>query len=219
MSEELKDASRVLLREMMWATLVNGILGVVMMVTFCFAVGDNLDQLLYNVTGSTAASIVMAVVLIVLQLFSAITTIAFSSRQTWAFAGDLGFPGSRWLSAINFGSEAALDAIKSVSNSALLLSYIICIGCVRLKRLRGQPLLPRSFDLGHWGGPINDAALAFLIVGFVFSFFSTDVEPEAFDMDWAVVIFFGVGALAGIYYHFIGGKHQYTSPKSLTKQT
>lgn len=43
MSEELKDASRVLLREMMWATLVNGILGVVMMVTFCFAVGDNLE--------------------------------------------------------------------------------------------------------------------------------------------------------------------------------
>lgn len=105
----------------------------------------------------------------------------------------------------------------SVSNSALLISYIICIGCVRLKRWRGEPLLPRSFSLGKFGAPINDAALAFLIVGFVFSFFPTDVKPDAPDMNWAIVIFVGVGALAGLYY-VMGGSKKYVSPRSIVKQ-
>ncbi|GAB7350015.1 hypothetical protein MBLNU459_g0689t1 [Dothideomycetes sp. NU459] len=252
MSEELKDASRVLPKAMMWATVVNGILGIVMMITFCFAVGDSLDdvlnsatgipiiQLLYNVTGSNAGTVVMGTVLIILSYFSAITTIASSSRQTWAFARDMGFPASRWLSyvkpgwdiplnslllcfgismvlaAINFGSDVALDAIISVSNAALIFSYIVCIGCVRLKRWRGQALLPRAFSLGRWGSLINDAALAYLLVGFVFSFFPTDVNPDAPDMNWAIVVFAGVGILAGIYY-VAGGSKKYISPGSIVK--
>lgn len=103
-----------------------------------------------------------------------------------------------------------------MSNAALIFSYIICIGCVRLKRWRGQPLLPRPFSLGRWGGLINDAALAYLFVGFVFSFFPTDVAPDAPDMNWAIVVFFGVGTLAGIYY-VAGGSRKYISPGSIVK--
>lgn len=121
------------------------------------------------------------------------------------------------LGTINFGSEAALDAIMSVSNSALLFSYIICIGCVRLKRFRGEPLLPRSFDLGKFGAPINDLAMAFLLVGFVFSFFPTDVNPTAPNMNWSVVIFAGTGAIAGLYYYF-GGSKKYVSPRTIIKE-
>ena len=113
MSEELRDASKVLPKAMIWATFVNGILGIVMMISFCFAVGDDLDgvlnsntgipvvQLLYNVTGSHAGTSVLTVVLLILQYFSAITTIASSSRQTWAFARDRGFPFSDWLCRVN----------------------------------------------------------------------------------------------------------------------
>ncbi|THW48713.1 amino acid transporter [Aureobasidium pullulans] len=252
MSEELRDASRVLPKAMMWATFINGALGCVMIISFCFAAGDNLDgilntgtgipvvQLLYNVTNSKAGTSVLIVVLLILQYFSAITTIASSSRQTWAFARDRGFPFSEWLSrvdprwdvpvnslllclavslilgAINFGSETALDAIMSVSNSALLFSYIMCIGCVRLKRWRGQPLLPRRFDLGRWGAPLNDAALAFLVVAFIFSFFPEDVNPDAPDMNWAIVIWGAMWVLAGAYYYF-GGSKKYVSPGSLVK--
>ena len=52
------------------------------------------------------------------------------------------------LSAINFGSDVALNAILSVSNAALVFSYIISIGCIMLKRIRGEFLLPRRWDLG-----------------------------------------------------------------------
>lgn len=31
---------------MIWATIINGLLGIVMMITFCFAVGDNLESII-----------------------------------------------------------------------------------------------------------------------------------------------------------------------------
>lgn len=126
MSEELRDASRILPKAMIWATVINGILGIIMMITFCFAVGDNLDvilnsntgipvvQLLYNVTGSHAGTTVMTLLLLILQYFSAITTIASSSRQTWAFARDRGFPFSDWLCYVS----------PSIAQSSLIDRFI-----------------------------------------------------------------------------------------------
>ena len=125
------------------------------------------------------------------------------------------------LSAINFGSNAALQAILSVSNAALIFSYIISIGSVRLKRLRGQPLLPSRFSLGKWGGVINDVSLAFLLVGFVFSFFpmapSVGNANWLLDFNWAIAIFSGTWVLAGIYY-VLGGRERYIEPVSLVKE-
>jgi choline transport protein len=125
------------------------------------------------------------------------------------------------LSAINFGSTAALNAILSVSNAALIFSYIVSIGSVRLKRWRGQPLLPSRFSLGKWGGVINDISLAFLFVGFVFSFFpmAPSVGDAAWlvDFNWAIVIFASTCALAGIYY-VLGGGERYIAPVSLVKE-
>lgn len=40
MSEELKDASLQLPRAMMWATFANGIMGIVMLISFCFCITD-----------------------------------------------------------------------------------------------------------------------------------------------------------------------------------
>lgn len=125
------------------------------------------------------------------------------------------------LSAINFGSNAALQAILSVSNAALIFSYILSIGSVRLKRLRGQPLLPSRFSLGRWGGPINDVSLAFLLVGFLFSFFpltpSVGNPDWVADFNWAIIIFSGTCVLAGTYYVLGGGK-RYIAPVSLVKE-
>lgn len=82
----------------------------------CFAVKDNdylniinasptgipVMQLLLNITKSQAGTIVLSVILIILNYFATITTIASSSRQTWAFARDMGFPYSRWLQHVCF---------------------------------------------------------------------------------------------------------------------
>jgi choline transport protein len=125
------------------------------------------------------------------------------------------------LSAINFGSNTALQAILSVSNATLIFSYVVSIGSVRLKRLRGEPLLPSRFSLGKWGGVVNDISLAFLIVGFVFSFFplTPSVGDTAWlvDFNWAIIIFSGTCILAGVYYVLGGGK-RYVAPVSLVKK-
>jgi choline transport protein len=112
MSEELKDASRVLPSAMVWATIFNGILGLSMLITFCFCIGDvdavlngptgiPVIQVLYNCTGSYAGTVVMTVVLILLSLVGTITCIAASSRQMWAFARDKGFPFSSYIEHVS----------------------------------------------------------------------------------------------------------------------
>ena len=40
MSEELKDASKELPRAMMWSITLNGILGITMVISFCFCIKD-----------------------------------------------------------------------------------------------------------------------------------------------------------------------------------
>ena len=202
-------------------------------------------EVVHNATGSFAAVWVLGTLLLVLTYFGTATMIAAVSRQCWAFARDGGFPFSSWihrvhprfdipvnallfclgcslaLSCINFGSEVALSAIVSVSNAALVFTYIASIGCIRLKRVRGEALLPRRFDLGRWGGVINDVSLLFLIVSFVFSFFP--VAPamgdptSTVDFNWAVVVFVGTLLLAAAYY-VAGGRKKYVPPVRLVKR-
>ena len=108
-----------------------------------------------------------------------------------------------------------------MSNAALLFSYIVSVGCIRWKRLRGEPLLPRRWSLGRWGAPVNDITLAFLLVGLVFSFFPVAPlvgDPEwAADMNWAIVIFAATILLASGYF-WAGGRHAYVAPVALVKQ-
>ena len=65
LAEEIRDASRILPKPMMWAVGINGLLGWIMLITFCFTLGS-IDNILttpttypfmqdfYNVTNSNA---------------------------------------------------------------------------------------------------------------------------------------------------------------------
>ena len=121
------------------------------------------------------------------------------------------------ITALNFGSDVALNAIISLSNAALLFSYIASIGSIRIKRWRGEELLPRRWSLGNWGGNINDIALAFLFLSFVFSFFPETPMPGTEGMNWAIVIFAFVIAAASLNY-FVNARRIYIAPMSLVKQ-
>lgn len=120
------------------------------------------------------------------------------------------------ITALNFGSDVALNAIISLSNAALIFSYIASIGCIRLKRWRRQPLLPRRWTLGPFGGPVNDAALVFLLVSFVMSFFPVVPLPSVQEMNWAVLIF-GVVIIVATVNYYISAQHHYIAPVALVK--
>jgi amino acid transporter len=283
MSEEIKDASIVLPRAIIWAASLNGTLGFIMVITFCFTLGNLEDilstptgypfiQVFYNVTNSNAGTSVMTAILIVNITSACISTVATTSRQTWSFARDKGLPFSSFvshvsaqsivnlssasrslfavwsfhidlyfmqvkpgwniplnavlitftitclLSLINIGSTVAFNAIGSLAVSALLATYIISFTCLILKRVRGEPLPPRRWNLGQFGIFVNIGAVIFLLIVWVFIFFpvSTPVTPTT--MNWNVVMFCGTMIFAVIYY-VIFGRKTYTSPVELVKRT
>lgn len=80
----------------------------VLIITMLFCIGP-LDALLdvdlpylnlFANTGSTAASLFLAIVLLLLLVLGNITALATTSREVWAFARDKGFPFSGWISHV-----------------------------------------------------------------------------------------------------------------------
>ena len=92
----------------MGTAVLNGVLGFVMLITFCFCIQD-LDAALsaptgfpfiyifYNATQSYAGTSIMACILIFMYTFGVIGTVATCSRQIFAFARDKGLPFSGFL--------------------------------------------------------------------------------------------------------------------------
>ncbi|KAI8931135.1 hypothetical protein NX059_011489 [Plenodomus lindquistii] len=241
MSEELQDAAHTLPRSMLWTAIVNSSLGLVMIITWSFCIGDVESaimsptgqphiQILYNVTGSKAATSVLISVTIIMAIFGCVNNVASTSRQLFAFARDKGVPFSAFfsyvqpgwdlpinsviitfaisvgLSLINIGSTVALNSIISLGIGALLTSYLISISCLWLKRFRGEPLLPSKFSLGKAGVWVNGIAIVWLVFAFVFSFFPTFPHPAPDVMNWGILIYGIVVTFALVYYYLYGRK-------------
>ncbi|RMY35367.1 hypothetical protein D0866_04659 [Hortaea werneckii] len=121
------------------------------------------------------------------------------------------------LSLINIGSTTALNAILALTVVSLLCSYMIVISLVILRRVRGQSLPSRRFNLGRLGLPINILAMCYLMPIFVFAFFpvTSTVTPES--MNWAIVMFGGIMGFALVWY-FIWGHKVYVPPVALVKR-
>lgn len=96
-------------------------------------------------------------------------------------------------------------------------AYILSIGCVLLKRLRGEKLPPRRWSLGRFGMGINIASLAFLFPIFVFSFFPLTKTVDAHSMNWSVVMYLAMIGFASVYYYF-WGRYQFIAPVALVKR-
>ncbi|KAI4112532.1 MAG: hypothetical protein LQ345_006331 [Seirophora villosa] len=192
-------------------------------------------QLFYNVTNSRVGTHIMTTIIVVNIVSAVISEIATASRQIWSFARDDGFPFSNFLkkvspgwniplnavvvnfafgvaiSLINLGSSVALGAIVSLTLASLLSSYILSIGCMFLKRIRGEPLPPAALPLGRWGLAINGVALAFLTAFFIFCFFPTTRLVNASTMNWNSAMFGGITLFATIWY-LVGGHKKYRPP-------
>lgn len=179
-----------------WTYIVNGLLGLIMLVSFLFAM-PSVDDAINDPTGypmmyafqqamPMTGTIVLTVLMMVLLMAGNISYQASTARQTYAFARDRGFPGSRWLgfvnpklmipvnavifsavftiilSLINIGSSAAFNAIISLGAVAQMGTYAISITCVVYRRLTAPHLLPKArWSLGRWGVLVNIVGLLF----------------------------------------------------------
>ncbi|KAF7503562.1 hypothetical protein GJ744_003635 [Endocarpon pusillum] len=135
MSEETKNAARTLPRSIMWSTCLNSLLGLAMVITICYTIGD-IDsvletetgypfiQIFYNTTQSLAGASVMTVVIILTILASTIATTASASRQIWSFARDKGVPFSSTISRVTPGWNIPVNSVIISLVVVILLSLI-----------------------------------------------------------------------------------------------
>jgi choline transport protein len=191
-------------------------------------------QLFMN-TSSVSAALALTIILLILIFAGNITVLAVTSREIFAFSRDKGFPFSKWLSTmerkrqipfnavyvtvvaagilclINLGSTSGFNIIVSLNLLALMSTYMLSIGCITLKRLRGQPLPPARWSLGRWGLPIN--IFGFLYSGFVviFSCFPNELPVDTGSANWAPVVWAGVLVLSIVTY-LLHGRKTFTAP-------
>lgn len=118
---------------MMLTVLLNGALGLITTITYCFAIQSVEDQIISSTapypfveifataTNSTAGAIGMTVPTVLMTLSMCINSVAAASRQAWSFARDDGLPFPAWFTS--------LVPIKStpIPLNAMFTSLIILI--------------------------------------------------------------------------------------------
>lgn len=195
---------------------------------------------LFRNTGSTSMALALTIILLILISAGNITTLATTSREVFAFSRDRGFPFSAWLSRIdgshlipfnavyatafwsgvlcliNLGSTFAFETIVSLTLLALLSTYMLSIGCVLLKRLRGESLPSARWSLGRLGLPVNAFAFAYSGFALVFSCFPVGLPVDTSTANWAPAVWAGV-VLLSLFSSFTHGKNRFTAPVTFVK--
>ncbi|GAB7365931.1 hypothetical protein MBLNU230_g7259t1 [Neophaeotheca triangularis] len=187
-------------------------------------------------TGSVGGATAMAVIPIILSACTCLNSLAAASRQAWALSRDHGLPFSPFfrrvstigtpipinsillslfitiiLALINVGSATAFNSIIALLTGATSFSYALSIACILRKRLLGEPLPPSRFSLGRFAIPVNVIAILYVVTVAIASFFPLTIPTSAEDMNWSVVMFGGVFAIAAADY-MLRGRHHYVSP-------
>lgn len=90
--------------------------------------------------------------------------------------------------------------------SSLFTSYFISIGCVLLKRLKGQPLPLSRWSMGKLAIPVNSLALMYIAFAFVMTLFPTTTPVVPQTMNWAALIWGAVVMIALVNYVLYGRK-------------
>ncbi|KAK2737235.1 hypothetical protein FQN57_000402 [Myotisia sp. PD_48] len=252
-AEEIKDASRIVPWCMVSTAIINGILGFLMLITYLFTMGDLESVVTHpsgfsflgayvNATGSIGAATGLAFLILLLEICSAISILATSSRQTFAFARDNALPFSKFLanvnpkskipvnavllctfatlllSLINIGSTAAFNAIASVTVGSLMASYIIAIGAFITRRLRAEPLPARRFSLGGLGLALNIFSVIYLSFAVIFTFFPSTKDVTLESMNWSSLVL-GAVVIFAIGQYIIHGKKIYAGPVATVQKT
>ncbi|KAL8758371.1 MAG: hypothetical protein Q9199_001546 [Rusavskia elegans] len=136
MCEEIQNASSVVPWAMVFSILVNGILGLAMVIFLLFCLGD-IDKALESPTkypfieifyqgvrNSKAGAIALVSLIEVLLIFCCISLMAASSRMMWAFARDKGLPGWQFLSRIEPRTKLPIFTLITTTFITLFIALI-----------------------------------------------------------------------------------------------
>ncbi|KAL5117133.1 hypothetical protein ACEQ8H_004958 [Pleosporales sp. CAS-2024a] len=208
--------------------------------------------------GSNAGATIMISIIVFLEFCSAMGCLAAASRMTWSFARDRGLPFSRALSMIekrttipviailvvtvcsallaliNIVNTTAFNGTISMVLQGFYLSYLLAIGLLLWRRLRGdldnpdssltifQPgqvdeAYDQSLTWGPWrlkgalGVANNVVAICYLLLIIFFSCWPASDHASLAQMNYAVIVT-GTVLLFSMAYYMTFAKKIYTGP-------
>ncbi|KAF9701272.1 hypothetical protein EKO04_001168 [Ascochyta lentis] len=137
MAEEVKNASKVVPRAIQISVLLNGTLGLAMLVAYLFCLG-NVDEVVESSatlgyaylyvflkgTGSAAGAVTMAMIMWVLGVCCLVGLMAATSRQLWSFARDNAVPFSAQVIKLHPRTLIPVNTIAITAAISMLLSFI-----------------------------------------------------------------------------------------------
>ena len=114
--EEVENAATSVPRSMVLTVLINGLLAFGWIIALLFSIGDvkkALDsktgypiiQIFYQATGSIPAATAMMSAIIIVAFFATLGILASTSRLTWAFARDKGFPFAEFFAHVSHAGD------------------------------------------------------------------------------------------------------------------
>jgi choline transport protein len=123
------------------------------------------------------------------------------------------------LSLINIGSSTALSAIMALTTSTLLISYLIPIAMMVIRRLQQggtsqsgrEKIVFGPWTLGRWGLFINIYAIIFGLFVAIFVPFPITIPVTAENMNYSGPVFVGF-LLVLLIDWLIRGRGRYTGP-------
>lgn len=131
LAEEVKDAATSVPRAMVWSFIINGTLGLLVLLSFLFCIPD-ISVILdpeQNPSGypivyvfqqaSYHGSIPLLVLLLITNVAGTIDSNCSTSRQIFAFARDGGFPFQSFLTKVSF-----VSIMDSLRDESLLTGHI-----------------------------------------------------------------------------------------------
>ncbi|KAL9096628.1 MAG: hypothetical protein Q9165_001115 [Trypethelium subeluteriae] len=240
-AEEIHDAPRVIPIAIGTSTMLNGTMGFAMLLALLFCQPDDIQSTIgsdtfypfiniyaYATQSNSGATALTAIL---------ICMIATSSRMIWAFAREGGLPFSKYLSRvdektrlpiwaigvttvislllalINIGSTVGFTAFISLVVAGYYSSFLLAASVMLHKRLT----VPASeipwgwFKLGRFGVPITVLSIAFTIIGGLFSFFPSTVDPTPETMNYCVLVYGSALLFSGVFW-LLYGRKSYTGP-------
>ncbi|XXH02250.1 hypothetical protein Hte_008619 [Hypoxylon texense] len=137
MAEETQNAAVVIPWNIIITIVFNGLLGLGMLLTTLFCMGDlesamamestihyPFIEIFYTSTKSFVGTTLMVCIVLVLSYSATFGQFAGASRQLWAFARDRGPPMSNWLLLVNPKSFLPLNAVWTTCIISVILGLI-----------------------------------------------------------------------------------------------
>ncbi|OAX33684.1 hypothetical protein K503DRAFT_775337, partial [Rhizopogon vinicolor AM-OR11-026] len=197
-------------------------------------IGQPMAQIFFNSFGQNGTLALWAIVVLVQYMMGSSMVLA-ASRQSFAFARDGALPFSSYLYRMNsftktpvntvwfvvafaivlgmlsFAGAQAINAIFSISVTALYIAYAIPITA---RFVFKNDFKPGPFSLGVFSLPIAIIAVSYMAFMDIVFFFPATPQTDVLSMNYTVVVLGGMLVLSIVWYYFpvYGGVHWFTGP-------